>query len=297
MTRAAMLRGLRAASVAVPTEGFARMTDQSTGAASPRSRRSLLAAAAGAAAAAAVASLRQAAAVRATDGQTVTVGGSFSATNPTFINAAGATAFAATSDTNAALTGSSSSGNGLGGYSGSANGVYGSSLDDVGVYGITLAAAQYGVFGYSGSTSIGTCGLSVSGIGVLGMTGGLANKPAALADTGVYGYAVKSPSSIGVRGGTTSGTGVLAEATTGNALKVTGKAQFSRSGVTAILRSHSSVKVTMAGVTKSSYVVATLQTNRAGVYVQAAVPTTGSFTIYLNKAVTSATKVGYFVIN
>jgi hypothetical protein len=272
------------------------MTDQSTGAAAPRSRRSLLAAAAGAAAAAAVASLPPAA-VRATDGQTVTVGGSFSATSPTFINAVGVTAVAVTSDTNAALTGSSNSGNGLGGYSGSANGVYGSSLDDVGVYGTTFALAQYGVFGYSGATSVGTCGLSGSGTGVLGMTGSLANKPAALADTGVYGYAIKSASSIGVRGGTMSGTGVLAEATTGTALRVTGKAQFSRSARKPITAGHSSLKVTMAGVTASSYVIATLQTKRAGVYILAAVPAAGSFTIYLNKAVTGTTYVGYFVIN
>jgi hypothetical protein len=37
--------------------------------------------------------------------------------------------------------------------------------------------------------------------------------------------------------------------------------------------------------------------NRAGIYVRAVIPSSGSFTIYLNKAVTSATNVAYFVVN
>ena len=48
-----------------------------------------------------------------------------------------------------------------------------------------------------------------------------------------------------------------------------------------------------------STVLATLQTNRAGVYIQAAVanPRTGRITIYLNRRVTAATKVAYFVLD
>jgi len=46
-------------------------------------------------------------------------------------------------------------------------------------------------------------------------------------------------------------------------------------------------------------VLATLQTNRVGLYVQAAVPNSsqGTVTVYLNKKVTAATKVAWFVIN
>ena len=46
-------------------------------------------------------------------------------------------------------------------------------------------------------------------------------------------------------------------------------------------------------------VLATLQTNRAGVYIQAAVanPATNKITIYLNKKVPAATKVAYFILN
>jgi hypothetical protein len=40
-----------------------------------------------------------------------------------------------------------------------------------------------------------------------------------------------------------------------------------------------------------------LHSNRASRYVRAVVPTTGSFTIYLNTSVTSATYVAWFVIN
>jgi hypothetical protein len=55
--------------------------------------------------------------------------------------------------------------------------------------------------------------------------------------------------------------------------------------------------VSVPGVTAASYVVATLQTNRPGVWIQAVTPAAGKITIYLNKAVTGATVVGYLVIN
>jgi hypothetical protein len=80
-------------------------------------------------------------------------------------------------------------------------------------------------------------------------------------------------------------------------LNVTGKAKFSRSGRTSIASGQYARKITMAGVTTSSYVIATLQTRRTGVYVHAVVPGTGYFYIYLNKAVTATTYVGYLVIN
>ena len=53
----------------------------------------------------------------------------------------------------------------------------------------------------------------------------------------------------------------------------------------------------MAGVTSASYVIATVQTNKAGVYVRAVVPAGGKFTIYLSKAPTAAIVVGYLVVN
>jgi hypothetical protein len=106
-------------------------------------------------------------------------------------------------------------------------------------------------------------------------------------------------SGIGVQGLTAGGIGVDARATTttGTALRTTGKVQFNRSGRTSITAGHASRTVSMAGVTTSSYIIATPQTNRAGIYIQSVVPAAGKFTIYLNKAVTGTSYIGYLVIN
>jgi hypothetical protein len=84
-----------------------------------------------------------------------------------------------------------------------------------------------------------------------------------------------------------------------------GRAAFpTRSGLLTIAKNTSSVSATVmpiaaGGPAGASMVLATLQTNRAGIYIQAAVasPATNKITIYLNKKVTAATKVAYFVLN
>ena len=81
------------------------------------------------------------------------------------------------------------------------------------------------------------------------------------------------------------------------ALDVRGKVKFSRSGRVTILSGRSSIKVNLLGVTTSSRVFAVLHSNRSGRYVRAVVPTTGSFTIYLNTTVTSNTFIAWFVVN
>jgi hypothetical protein len=97
------------------------------------------------------------------------------------------------------------------------------------------------------------------------------------------------------------GTGLLAWGGNGSgadvALDVRGKAKFSRSGRSTIAAGRSSLKVTRTGVTFSSLVFAVLRSNRSGRYVRAVVPTTGSFTIYLNGTVSSSTYVVWFVVN
>jgi hypothetical protein len=112
---------------------------------------------------------------------------------------------------------------------------------------------------------------------------------------GVVGIA----SGIGVTGSTDSGVGVQASASgaSGTALSVSGKVKLSRSGRKSIGSTATSVKVTLAGVTTSSYVVATLQTSVSGCYVRAAVPSSGYFTVYLSKAPGKTVYVGYLVIN
>jgi hypothetical protein len=62
-----------------------------------------------------------------------------------------------------------------------------------------------------------------------------------------------------------------------------------------------SATATKTGValTSASLVLATLQQHATGLYVLAAVPNVSgsSFTVYLSKAVSAATKVAWFVVN
>ncbi len=55
--------------------------------------------------------------------------------------------------------------------------------------------------------------------------------------------------------------------------------------------------ISLAGVASNSRVFAVLASNRSGRYVRAVVPTTNSFTIYLNTTVTSTTVVTWFVLD
>ena len=87
-------------------------------------------------------------------------------------------------------------------------------------------------------------------------------------------------------------------------LAIAGRAMFfTRSGMLTIAKNKSSVTATVSPLSTTgsmpSLVLATLQTNRNGTYIQAAVANaaTGKITIYLNKKVTAATKVAYFVLN
>ena len=115
---------------------------------------------------------------------------------------------------------------------------------------------------------------------------------------GVRGDAVIGVVAAGSAGG---GIGLVAWGGIGTgldtALDVRGKVKFSRSGRTTIGAGKSSVKITLLGTSTSSRVFAVLHSNRSGRYVRAVVPTTGSFTIYLNTTVTAATYVAWFVIN
>jgi len=217
--------------------------------------------------------------------------------------------------------------------SGATYGVYGETFspDGTAVYGDSQAATGgtgvagwcdtddgVGVSGYAGRR--GVEGNSQAGTGVYGHSGGMTGVlgfagmidmgvpgPGPVAKTGVFGYSDldaasvgvlgKSPAGKGVRGEATSGIGGSFASTTGIALDVSGKARFSRAKRVSIPAGASSLHVTLAGVTSSSLVFANLQTNRAGYYVGAIVPTTGAFTIYLNKTLASATYVAYFVVN
>jgi hypothetical protein len=139
-----------------------------------------------------------------------------------------------------------------------------------------------GVWGDSPDDGVvGSGGLT----GVLGLGGG----------AGVVG--VGDDGVVGLGGPTGAGVRALGDTTTSVALAVSGKVTFSRSGRVTILTGRSSIKVNLAGTTTSSRVFAVLHSNRSGRYVRAVVPTTGSFTIYLNTTVTANTFIAWFVIN
>jgi hypothetical protein len=167
---------------------------------------------------------------------------------------------------------------------GDSSGVWGESSIGTGVYGNTTASgAQNGVYGHASDSN---------GSGVYGQNDGTGY--------GAAGVATNASGGTGLLGDEYSASGVGVEADSsggGTALHVSGKAVFSRSGVVTVAAGKSSLVVTLSGVTPASMVLATSQQNKT-VYVKAAVPGAGSFTIRLTgNAPTGGLKVAYFVLN
>lgn len=100
-----------------------------------------------------------------------------------------------------------------------------------------------------------------------------------------------------VTGNSSAGIGVLAESSTGTALKVVGRLELTRSGIAVVPTRGRSVTVRLAGVTSASIVVATIQTNAGTLAVANAEPATGSFTINLTGAAPGDIKVAWIVVN
>lgn len=182
------------------------------------------------------------------------------------------------------------------------NGLYGLSGTD------SSSGSGYGVEGIS-TNGVGVSGSSANGYGVTGFTSatdkaGVSGSPIGPGGTGVLGEtnngtAVKGQdggSGTGVLGTSDSGPGVAAQSTTGVALQVTGKVTFSGSGLATVAAKKKSVTVTLAGVTTSSMILATLQQAAGAVAVASAVPGSGSFTVNLTAAPAAKVKVAYFVI-
>jgi len=218
------------------------------------------------------------------------------------------------------VNGSAGDGNGVQGFSYVGNGVLGKASGPTGngVHGQTSGTGP-GVFGEATGSGIGVFGMSAKYTAIKGIGGptGIEGQ-ADDGGTGVYGHN-EGFTGIGVHGetggtgsavfgeATASGVGVFAKSQTGTALRgdspsgtalqVNGKAKFSRSGTVTIASGTASKTVSLSGVTGSSMVVATAQQN-GSVFVKAAVPASGSFTIYLTgNATGSGLKVAYFVLN
>jgi hypothetical protein len=87
----------------------------------------------------------------------------------------------------------------------------------------------------------------------------------------------------------------------GVALRTIGKLEFlDRSGTATVAIGQTNKVVNIAGVTASSMVLATIQQNKSGYWIRAAVPGSGKITIYLNKATTDTSgsvKIAYLVMS
>lgn len=136
-------------------------------------------------------------------------------------------------------------------------------------------------------------------------------------EVGVFGFSNVSVNSNGVWGDSFDGTGVVGTGGTGvwgfgnwgvyaqadgsplsAALVTDGKIVFkNRMGRAYVSTNHTYRDVLVPGMTTASLVIATLQTNRAGIYIQAVGPHNGYFRLYLNKKVTGTSYFSYLVVN
>jgi len=256
-----------------------------------RSRRAVLAAAAGGAAALAAAAL-----------------------SPAQVAAIAAPMLTETDNATAAPTGVSNSTDGSDGFFGHATGA------GTGTKG--TSGKGMGAVGTSGDTT--DPATNVTNAGVVGVAGDIGSIAANIALTGVYGFADPSPvegfvgagvwgdsgdfgvigtGGIGTYGDGTwgafgigrgsTGIGIVATVDTAaaRALRVEGRAEFTRSGRTTIAAGRATKAVALAGCTSSTLVLAVLSTNRSGRYVRAVVPASGKFTVYLNTTVPGTTGI------
>jgi hypothetical protein len=211
------------------------------------------------------------------------------------------------------LASNSGTGGGISSYSSgvASIAVYGNSNSGYGVIGDTALGAGgspgIGVWGRDFNTTgqAGIAGASHHGAGVLGVAydgAGYAFPAIPTGLTGVYGF---SPTGNGVHGFSPTGNGVVAATTTGTALRVKGKAAFSRSGraTVAMGASHVDIDLTaIGGLAGNPLCFANILTRRPGVFVETVRPNdpaVGKLRIYLNKVASTrgATYVAWLVLN
>ena len=147
-------------------------------------------------------------------------------------------------------------------------------------------------FGVQGASTTGT---GVFGSGVNGVRG------ESLTGDGIRGV---SASGNGVQGFTSccgsDGLGVAATSAFGTALEVNGRATFDTSGVETVQAGQTGVTVTTQDISAPTFVLATLQQPRAGIWVRGVAlnkPCAGCFRIVLNDAPSKNTKVGWLLVN
>jgi hypothetical protein len=257
-----------------------------------RSRRSLLTAAAAGAAAAAAATIAPASVAAASTTMMTETNNTTVATTSISDSSASSTAFVANATSATAVEGNSDNGIGVQGASADTSdpagytrnagvvGVAGSPssiADNIGLSGVYGYADASTLDGYVGSGVWGdSADIGVVGTGSIGVQG--------IGGWGVEGY-TQDTNGVGVR--------AVGSGSTTEALQVVGRAEFSRSGRVTMSSGTSSKKVTLAGCTSSTLIIALMASDRSGRWVRAVVPTTGSFTIYLNGTLTSAAYVAW----
>jgi len=213
--------------------------------------------------------------------------------------------------------GNSDSGRGLFGRSTAGTGVSAQSDTGRAVYGTTAASDKAAILGqHTNGTSSGVQGFSGAGVPPIpdGQTGVQGNSNLSTGANGVLG---RSTIGTGVWGDTNDGLGVAGTgsgadsvgvfgagnvgvwATGAWGLVVDGPSFFTTSGKVTINSGSSTTITVPGGIGAESIGLAVLQTNRAGVWVRAVTTSeaAGTMTIYLNVAVSSATTIGWFLIN
>ena len=217
-------------------------------------------------------------------------------------SAAGAgTAIQGNDDDGTGVAGFANAGNGIyGDAMGTGNGVHATSGTGVGAWaasGSTTNAHSHpdtdytGVYGFCDQAGLpvnaiatGVWGDSAGGDGVFGS--------GATGVHGVGGWGVYGWSNVA------SGVGLYADAAgPAKALVVNGKAHFSRSGKLKFGATTSAVAKSVTGLTSAAMIIAVLNSNRAGIFVRAAVAATGKFTVYLNKAPGATVYVAYLILD
>jgi hypothetical protein len=171
---------------------------------------------------------------------------------------------------------------------------------EAGVKGCDFAAQKGGdgVYGQS-RHGTGVHGVSFEGTGVTGSSwtsGHSGVQGIDQARSGGHGVFGESYRGTGVYASSSEGTGVHASSENGTALKVTGRASFSNSGVVAVPGGEKTVTIPVDGMTPASIVLATIQAPQAGIAIEGAQAGAGSFVLTLSGPAKGDLPVGWFVI-
>jgi len=183
-----------------------------------------------------------------------------------------------------------------------------------GLKGQTSATNHSGIVGFdrsSGPGGHGVYGNSVHGDGVLGVSNhktGVVGVGSTVGQSGVagldqtqtdggHGVFAQSQHGDGLFATSSNGTAIRGQSAHGLALHVEGKAKFAHSGVATVPKGHTTAHVSVAGLTPSNIVLATIQNPQSGIFIEGAAAASGSFTITLSGSPASSVKVGWLVLD